>query len=130
MKRKPSRIEPKERQIQAAICAALKLMLPGDARCYAIPGGDRGVTLTPGYVAGTPDLLVIHHGRALFLEVKREGEYLRPEQREQHNIISECGCNVAVVRSIEDAAEFLGACGVPLAGATGLPKTISKARAA
>jgi len=128
LKHTPAKIIPRERALQSAICAALKLMLPPDARCFAIPGGDRQVTLTPGYVPGTPDLIVIWGGRAIWLEVKREGEYLRPEQRDIHAAIQECNCPVSVVRSLDDAVDFLGAVGVPLAGKTGLPKTVSKER--
>lgn len=128
MKRTPAKIIPRERALQSAICAALKLMLPPDARCFAIPGGDRQVTLTPGYVPGTPDLIVIWRGRAIWMEVKREGEYLRPEQRELHNDIKECGCSISVVRSLADAVDFLSAMGLPLAGKAGIPNTVSKER--
>lgn len=114
MKHTPAKIIPRERALQSAICAALKLMLPPDARCFAIPGGDRQVTLTPGYVPGTPDLIVIWRGRAIWMEVKREGEYLRPEQREIHAEIKECGCSVIVVRSLDDALAVLRNEGLPI----------------
>ena len=51
---------------------------------------------------GLPDLMCIHHGVPIALEVKRSGEYQKPEQIEMEMRITEAGGIYSVVRSVED----------------------------
>jgi Holliday junction resolvase len=60
-------------------------------------------------VKGLPDVLVIKSGRCAWMEVKRPGE--DPTRIQEHRMreLIEAGCPTAVVRSVGDAREFLGA---------------------
>jgi hypothetical protein len=60
-------------------------------------------------VKGLPDVLVIKSGRAAWMEVKRPGE--DPTRIQEHRMreLINAGCPTAVVRSVGDAREFLGA---------------------
>lgn len=103
MKRTPSRRRSPERQIQAAIMKFLRLALPRDAWVGAIPGGDGRATRAPGYVAGTPDVLIVYRGRAHFIEVKSAKGKLSIEQTIQGNAVRMAGAQWGVARSIVDA---------------------------
>lgn len=103
-----------ESALQSRLCAFLRYGLPGDAVLTAIPGGNRGVTTTPGYLSGAPDLLIVYRGIAHFLEVKAEGGRLSSAQRLVHALLSQAGGRVAVVRSEEDVRERCAAWGLPL----------------
>lgn len=109
---------PLERPLQAAICDTLKLLLPRDAFLTAIPGGDRQVTLTPGYEAGMTDLLIIYRGRAICVELKRDTRngVISQAQIAVHERITLAGGVVATCRSLEDVLQFLAMLGVPLRG--------------
>lgn len=67
-----------------------------------------------GSKAGFPDLLVLPwaHIGPLFLEVKAEGTYASPAQKEMHARLVALGYRVAVVRSIEDVQEKLAEWGI------------------
>ena len=67
-----------------------------------------------GAVTGFPDLLVLPISTIgpLFFEVKAEGNYATPEQREIHMRLAALGYRVAVVRSIDDVRECLVEWGV------------------
>lgn len=55
-----------------------------------------------GVRKGLPDVMVLHQGRALFLELKAEKGTLSESQRECHKALNYAGASVFVVRSIED----------------------------
>ena len=58
---------------------------------------------------GIPDLCVIHKGRCVWLEVKRPGGYLRPNQKEEIARMESAGAEVYVVRSLDEVkAIFTG----------------------
>lgn len=48
--------------------------------------------------AGFPDLVVLGHGRALFLELKTETGRIRSEQKQVLARLAEAGCECAVLR--------------------------------
>ena len=65
-----------------------------------------------GAKKGFPDLIVFHPERHVAMEVKREGQYARPEQREMLARLNDCGLHTSIVRSIEDARETLERAGI------------------
>jgi hypothetical protein len=73
----------------------------------ALRAAGRGVVVLSDVGRGIPDLMVHWSGRCIWMEVKRPGEKLTPDQVEWHRHWK--GPAVAVVRS---AAEALQATGV------------------
>jgi hypothetical protein len=97
-----------ERVEQAALFAWLATAAPPGLWFGAIPGGDGRETRAPGYVAGTPDVLVIHRGMPILIEMKRRrGGVLSPEQILAHQHITLAGGVVVVGYGWEDAAAQL-----------------------
>lgn len=58
-------------------------------------------------LAGLPDVLAIRNGRAAWMEVKRPGQHPTEIQIVRHRQLRDCGCPVAVVRSAQEAKDFL-----------------------
>ena len=105
-----------EHQIQKSIVAYLDQVLPSTIRVVAVSNNPRSAITgamekARGLRKGFPDLILTgaFHG---LLEVKKEGSYLRPEQREWKDWLASQQVPVAVVRSIEDVRETLAAWGV------------------
>jgi hypothetical protein len=97
-----------ERAEQAALFAWLATAAPPGLWFGAIPGGDGRETRAPGYVAGTPDVLLVWQGRPVFVEMKRRrGGVLSPEQILAHQHITLAGGVVIVAYGWEDAAAQL-----------------------
>lgn len=96
-----------ERALQTAVFDFLRLALPPDAFCHAIPNGDGRMTTAPGTVAGVPDLLVVYQGRAIYIELKTKTGAVRTSQRWVHDRLTSAGGVVTVCRSVEQVAEFL-----------------------
>lgn len=96
-----------ERQLQDALCKWLDKALPSGTWYSAIPGGNRSVTTTPGYRSGTPDIMILHDGRAIFLELKASRKTATKHQRDVHAELTVAGAIVATVRSLNDAYNFL-----------------------
>lgn len=109
--------KPLERTVQRNILAYLKVrgfatahipngaVLAGDAKARAM---QVNALKANGMRPGFPDLCVMHSlGRVGFLEVKREGEKLRPEQEQWRDALATLGHKYAVVRSVEDVRETL-----------------------
>lgn len=65
-----------------------------------------------GAKPGVPDLLIVHQGRALFIELKA-GQSLSPAQRECHAALCEAKADVFVCRSLEQVLCALDAAGIP-----------------
>jgi hypothetical protein len=80
----------------------------------AIPGGDRAMTLAPGYTAGSPDMLIVYRGRAIALELKSRAERQKPEQRAVEREWTLAGGLYHIARSVDDVAALLLMLGVPL----------------
>lgn len=105
-----------ERQLQKSVCDYLSRALPYDVFWTAIPGGDRGVTLAPGYVSGTPDLLLIVDGSPYFIELKTKTGRVSDSQVRTHMRLVDAGAKVSICRSVEEVERFLRAYHVPLKG--------------
>ena len=67
-----------------------------------------------GSKVGFPDLLVLPYAHIgpLFLEVKAEGNYASPSQKDMHDQLKALGYRVAVVRSIDDVKDALHEWGI------------------
>ena len=101
--KKPAAPRASERQIQKAIFDFLRLALPSGAWVGAIPGGDGRATRTPGYVAGTPDLMIVHCGAAYFLEVKTATGSVSNAQRDTRGALWHAGAKTSIVRDVQGA---------------------------
>lgn len=111
----------KEAAVHKAIADYMSDALPHDAFWTTIPLGGggkiRGAQLKrAGVKQGTPDMLVVYQGRAIFLEIKTPAKQSRVSdpQRLCHADIAAAGAPVAVVRSTVDVECFLRNQGLPL----------------
>jgi len=119
----------REAPIQRAIVTYLRAVLPPDNIVHhsaneGVRGGRSGVLdgmrkRDMGQTAGFPDLVVLTHRGALFLEVKAEGGRVSPAQHEVHDRLRAMGYRVAVVRSVDDVRETLREWSFPTADAGG-----------
>jgi len=110
----------REPELHFALADFLAVVLPADAVAYHVPNGglrDKATAaklVRMGIRAGVPGLAIVHRGRALFLEAKAQHGELSRDQRAMIAALGDAGAEVAVVRSVEDAAAALGVWGVPL----------------
>jgi hypothetical protein len=111
---------PLEKHIQRDILSYLRMLrifaaavpngsvLAGDAKSRAMQSA---ALKRSGMVPGFADLILFkrgqHHPLVGLLEVKREGEKLKPAQVEFQAVCEAYGLPFAVVRSVEDAKQTL-----------------------
>ncbi len=115
----PRRKQP-EQIFQRQVAEFLTLALPTpDAWFTSIPAGWGGMTRGPGYRAGTPDMLVLHEGQAIWLELKSSKGRLTYEQEQCHMDLVGAGCDWALCRTLEDVERALRRFGVPLRATVG-----------
>ena len=67
-----------------------------------------------GYRAGTPDMLIIHDGEPIWLELKSASAGLSKAQVLCMGDLVAAGCKWALVRSLNDVERALKRFGVPL----------------
>jgi hypothetical protein len=60
-----------------------------------------------GLVRGVPDFVIIMPGRTAFLELKRGGGRLSPEQKAFKSAVESCGCAFSVASTPEQANKIL-----------------------
>jgi len=108
-----------ERQLQRAVFDYLKRAMPADSFFSAIPGGDRQMTRAPGYVSGLPDLIIIHNGAPIFIELKSATGRLSEAQKDVRDAIWRAGGFIYVARSIDDVQAILTERGISLRASTG-----------
>lgn len=107
-----------EDRIQISILEYLEAVAP-HVLVFSVPNeGKRSYTTARrhkllGMVAGVPDLVLCHEGRALFFEVKSAKGRLQPTQRAFIELATQAGAKAAVVRSIDDVRAALCAWGIP-----------------
>lgn len=107
----------RERSLQHQVIGFLNHALPPHAMAMALPGGDRSATRTPGYVAGTPDLMILHQGGVFFVELKAgKAGRVSPAQAACHQALVDCSCPVAICRTLQDVADACMAWAIPLRG--------------
>jgi hypothetical protein len=116
--------QPSERQIQRSILAMCGVAFP-DVLIAHVPNGahlsgdDRarcmqmGALKGDGLKIGFPDLIAIWNHGVAFLEVKRPGGKLSPQQLIMHVRLNELGFTPAVVTSPGEAFAFLKERGAP-----------------
>ena len=102
-----------EQILQQHAARFLTLALPTpEAWFTTIPAGGggkiRGAILKGmGYRAGTPDMLVIHAGQAIWLELKSAGGALSKAQKQCRDDLVAAGCKWALCRDVEDVERAL-----------------------
>lgn len=110
--------EPSESQIQRALIGHLERRAwPGVAWFHVPNGGSRTAAeaarfRAEGVVAGVPDLVIVHEGRALFLELKARKGRVSTRQAEMHARLAEAGAAVAVCHGLDQALAQLERWGV------------------
>lgn len=66
-----------------------------------------------GLRAGTPDIMLVHDGRALFLELKADDGRLSAAQIDTHYAIMKAGGQVAVCKTLDEVRDWLTKWRVP-----------------
>jgi len=96
--------------IQRALLARLAVSLPLGAVVIHVPNEDASgsaaygqAKIRDGMMPGCPDLLIIHRGRAYWLEMKAPDGVLSENQFVAHRRLRMAGCPVEVAYSVEDA---------------------------
>lgn len=84
-----------------------------DMAAYA--GSVPGIRTGRGCIAGVPDIIVLHRGRAFFLEVKADDGSLSPAQQQVGLAILMAAIPYGVARSATEALALLDAWDVPRA---------------
>lgn len=109
---KPRRDE--EGQLQAAIVQHLRLLASPDCIYYAIPNGEHRSKRTgarlkaQGVLKGAPDLaFVLPNGQPAYIELKRPGGRLSPEQKAFMEKCQRLRINHAVIADIDSALAIL-----------------------
>ena len=102
-----------EADLQRAVVQALRFALPRTAIIHhcaneVTDAGPRGakrqaILVGMGVLAGFADLMVLHDGRVLFLELKAPKGHLRPDQEAFRDAVLAQGFGWALVRSLDDA---------------------------
>ena len=110
-----------EKHLQSQIVGALRWLLPASAMSFAVPNQRRGATraeltalVRGGMVCGIPDLMVVHQGNAIGIELKTAAGRLSPVQKVTHADLNRAGVPVIVARSLEQVVAGLEAHGVEL----------------
>jgi hypothetical protein len=113
-----------EQRLQRAVADYLAWALLPPAWFTAIAHGARlgddstawlrgGILRGTGTKAGVPDILIVHEGRAYFVELKSARGSLSEAQRTTHSALTATGCPVAVCRSLDDVQSMLWAWRIP-----------------
>ena len=113
-----------EEALQRTVAAYLDLALPYGCWWTTIPAGGggkvRGAHLKAmGYKPGTPDILVILRGQALWLELKSKTGRLTKSQKQCRQDLVAADCGWVLVRSVEDVERALIANDVRIRASTG-----------
>jgi hypothetical protein len=109
------KIPTPEKAIHQGIIDALRVCAsPGVIYWHPANEGERNPLYAAslkrlGLLAGVPDLVFhLADGQTAFLEIKRPGGRLSPEQAMFQQAVMTQGCRFAVVRSIDEALAVLG----------------------
>ena len=74
---------------------------------------EAGIAARLGVKPGMPDIGLLWRGRHLWMEVKPDGGRLSTAQSACHQAITLAGGVVVIVRSVDDARDFLATVGIP-----------------
>jgi hypothetical protein len=115
-----------EDALQQQVCSYLERALPRTSYWCAIPNGavlagdkvsrarQMAKLKRTGLRPGAPDLIVLHDGRLLAIELKVASGKLSDAQKESCDAIVQAGGGYAVCRSVEEVESYLAGHGVPL----------------
>ena len=118
------KVRPTERQVQRAILRMAgicfpSVFIPHSPNGAHLAGSDTarfaqvGALKGDGMKVGFPDLICIWNRGVAFMETKRPGGKLSPDQVKCHALLTELGFEPAVVTSTEEAFAFLKDRGAP-----------------
>ena len=79
---------------------------------FRLPPATAGNMKACGLKAGVPDVLIVHDGRAGFIELKAPKGTVSKAQGEAHEAIWKAGGAVAVCKSLDDVIGTLNAWGI------------------
>ena len=108
-----------EEALHRQVAAFLRLTLADGAWfCHPANGGARtpaeaGILKAMGVRAGTPDLLIVHAGRAIWIELKAQRGTVSAQQAGTMADLRAAGCPVYVCRSLDDVIAALHEAEVP-----------------
>jgi hypothetical protein len=107
-----------EKLLHKAVAAYLNAVLPTSVWWTTFPAGGggviRGATLkAQGLKAGVPDILIIRHGTAYWIELKAPKGISSGAQIETTRALEWAGCFVAVCRSIDNVRLVLDSWRIP-----------------
>jgi hypothetical protein len=105
------------------LMADLDALLPGDAFAFAMPGSSSFDKLRMR-MSGIPDILIIHRGRALGLELA--GGRLSDDQNAMVLKLRAAGMRIEVARSWSEALRALREMGVALANKDTLTRQVAE----
>ena len=114
------------------LAAELERLLPADAFAIAMPdegspfvprrARDEGLRVRKG---GLPDIIIVHRGRALGLELPR-GASLNDAQRAVFPRLTRAGMRIEVARSFAEALRLLREMGLDLGGPQSLHRQVAE----
>jgi hypothetical protein len=104
--------------LHKAVAAYLNAVLPTTVWWTTFPAGGggaiRGATLkAQGLKAGVPDLLIIHQGRAHWIELKAPKGVSSDTQIDTAGRLEWAGCRTTLCRSIDEVREALKYWSIP-----------------
>ena len=117
-----------EDDLHMAVAQFLDLALPKDACWTTVEhGGKRGKReagrlKAKGVKPGWPDIEIIWHGRAYFIELKAPKGLLSDNQITTHLALKQAGALIATLRSVEEVEGTLRGWSIPLRATTGQGK--------
>ena len=105
--------------LRTALVRLLRASLTKETAFFALPGEERTGSrpangFGDGAMAGAPDLVFIHGGRAFGLELKERGCGLSDEERAAQVVLRGAGMRVEVARDMTEALIRLREMGIPL----------------
>lgn len=117
-----------ETRLQIVVVQWLEACLPREATFWAVlnerreSAGLGKLRNLMGRRKGVSDLMVLHAGQLLCIELKTDSDSVRKikrgyqsaDQKAWQNAVEAAGAAYAVCRSTDDVAAFLAGCGVPL----------------
>ena len=112
VKRKQRRTGP---SLRATLVRMLRSGLTKDTAFFTPDAGgpkDAGNPFGQGAMAGVPDLIFIHRGRAFGLELTHKYNSLSDEQRTAQVVLREAGMRVEVARDLGEALAHLRDMGI------------------
>jgi len=125
--------KPPPEDLKQRLAAELGALLPADAFAFALP--DEGSPFVPRRArdeglsmrkSGLPDIVIIHRGRALGLELPRAGHTLSDAQRSIFPRLTAAGMRIEVARSFAEALRALSEMGLTLSSRESLTRQVAE----